>query len=428
MEKDEIQKDEAENSKKTKEIPDDDPKLIAEAAIYRDQFNERHAYYMHPNYDSSESRRVYRDRYLKHVIEMLLISAEWKRDYSNSDDMQMFWTAEELFVACQDIWIRSQGSRFYPAAFYRGTLEYLRNQFLDNTTKWWNWCPKWHFVQYDGYDVPTEDRIVPFDIHDVRRILTEMRNVEEVLTPSRLHWSIDKRNLTPEFKQDWIGTIKKPNRPLTSDEMFALIFHPNPKDFPDKFAFNLRHCPDIVPYALFGAEGDTIWHLSKPTKPARETSTPGKAHISNASRIVHEKTGYYGTPDVNDMLTKDERPLRMQGMNYFGPSPIAGTYFKFWEYLMTRQTPDTEIKGYRLKTLPPEPQYPQSEAMPLFDVQFCPSGDYCRSTRDLISRYLRINPAHEAHMDENYEACDKVCKELEAERQESKEEKKEEDQ
>jgi hypothetical protein len=356
---------------------------------------------MHPKFDSSESRRQYRDVYLKYIIEQLLIAAEWKRDVHDLDDVQMFWTAEELFVACQDIWIRCMSARFHPTGFYYGTLKFLRNQFSLCSIQEWNWHPEWHFREYDAYDAPTEDRVVPFDIQDVCRNLMELKQfdlIEELPTPSRLHWSVDKNNLTQQFKQDWIATLST-DQPKTSDDLFKMLFSPNEKEFPDKFKLVLKHAPDIVPYAQYGAEGDIIWYLSKPTKPALETSCPGTYHNTNAARIVHQSTGYYGTQAVNDMLTPDEKKLRMQGMNYHGPAPIAKAYWKFWEFLMQRPTKDTPLLGYRIKLLPPEPQCQPTEVLPDFQISFCP-GD-CASTRTLISCYLRINPVHEANMETN---------------------------
>lgn len=369
-------------------------------------------YYMHPKFDSANSRRQYRDVYLKYTIEQLLIAAEWKRDVLDIQDVQMFWTAEELFVACQDIWIRMTAARFHPSGFYVGTLEYLRNQFLIYRTQEWNWLPEWHFRTYDAYDAPTEDRVVPFDIQDIYRNLKELKQIdliEELPTPSRLHWSVDKNNITPQFKQDWIATLSSDTTPKTSDDLFKKLFGPHEKDLPDKFSLALKYAPEIVPYAQYGAEGDIIWHLSKPTKPALETSKPGISYKSSG-RLVHESTGYYGTQAVNDMLTPDERKLRMQGMNYHGPSPIAATYWKFWEFLMQRPTKDVPLLGYRIKLLPPEPQCQPTEVMPDFEVNFCPLD--CASARELISCYLRINPVHEANMDAGYERMKALFKAL----------------
>lgn len=351
-------------------------------------------YYMNPKYDSSASRRDYRDRFLRFTIENLLLVAEQMR--TNSDD-QTFWTGEELFAACHDTWVRFMSRGFTLDGTYTGTMQLLRNQFTDLSTREWNWHPEWHFRTYDGYDAPSEDRIVPFDLRDVYRTLDQMQKnnqVETVATPSNLHWSIDKRHLVDQtVRQQWIDSLpKKPTSGYSSDDLMKIIFGPKKDKFPDQLKTNLRYCPDIVPYGQYLAEGDIVWHLSEVEKPALETSKPGTIHKIEG-RLVIEPTGYYGSEKINAMITGADREHRIRGTNYTGVPGVADVHKPFWDFLMQYPAKTINLLGYR--TLNPTIQNPPTEVFDGLKVSFNPGKEVCETIQELIACYLRINPKYE---------------------------------
>jgi hypothetical protein len=370
--------------------------ISEDAALARRlDIEERYPFYFSHKYDASASRRRYRDEFLTYVILKLLASAEWKRNYNDPDDMKMFWTSSELYVACHDIWVRSVAHQIDPLnGFVCGNLKGLRLKFLSLTVMPWNFLPTLHFRIYDGYDAPTEDRIVPFDIGDVEWILSQLiisKHVHQVDTPSNLHWSIAKDSLTLKLRSEWQKltpqTVTIPAH-TSQQEIYMQLKEFFKNMHAERIYLNTKHLPSIVHFGEFLAKGDIVWEKSQITEKPLEISTHGTLSDLDPSDELDQFT--YGSTAINKALSPDEKSGRIFGMNYEGAYPTSNNYSDCWKFLMSRNDQSSILTGYQISSSPPEVLVPAPDILPDQEsFMFCPARE---STQDLIRCYLYLDP------------------------------------
>jgi hypothetical protein len=367
-------------------------------------------YLFSPKYDDPVERRIFRDAYLSDVIMGLLVSTEKKRTTTDN----IYWTIEELYVACIDIWVGVMSSvligregMLYP------NPHYLRDRLLCYIIQYFGYDSKFHFINGHGHTHPTEDNIIPFNILDLCRVIDSLTlegKIGVVHTTKMGRKCIDVEYLKKELdtlKERWIALNPK-KKAQTDKDLFDLIFKRSNHDMLERILYTCRTASketgspwSVITMAELLVHGDGVHnyflHIPVTSEPLTTSKYTLPEHKEGRTIIEPYPYGYPRAPEEDRKQT------------------ILGTYVNGSKYMADQIRPVLDAFPDLVTTTSNEPIRGVA-ALVLDTPTVChfPSGldtfslqESTDSTMNIIEAFLHINPTYEAHIEEELAKIDK---------------------
>jgi hypothetical protein len=345
-------------------------------------------FYFDAAYDAPEKRRALRDGFLQGALRALLAAVEWRRDVTpGAADRDTYWTLEELYAACHAVWLSLLGSVTLileaqqhdlpmPGEDARTTRAAIIEVLSELATPVDRADVKLHFSFANHLDVPSEDRFVPFDLEDVRRVLADAPFAARVTpaTTGARRFVVDARDPRlhdPAVEATWKARpMSDTIVPGTLQHLFHLMHSDNVAALRHAVATAAAAAGAVVTLGDLLVRGHELVERMRALpadaqKPSRTSSslvgTP--RDLTGVTRIVHERQPYYGPPEVSKQLSPDHFNHGKSTMEDSGTTALAHCWMEVMPYVMsTAPLPwPAQRACYALATLPP----PEPTMMPV---------------------------------------------------------------